>query len=88
MENPLDSLPDIEVGEPQKKMTPEQELALVKAPMYQSQKQTDLLIEATINGLYNQLMEKTAIIKALQAENAKLRKTGKVSENPPENPQN
>ena len=87
-QDPLSTLEDIENSGPEipqmPKMSPEQELAIVKAPMYQSQKQTDLLIETTINALYKQLMEKTAVIMALQAENAELRKKGeKPTENPP-----
>ncbi len=85
-QNPLSTLPNIEENGPQMpKMSLEQELAMVKAPMYQSQKQTDLLIEATINQLYKQLMEKTGVIMALQAENAELRKK---DEKPPETPHN
>ena len=83
-QDPLDTLPNIEDVEQQMpKMSPEQELAMVKAPMYQSQKQTDLLIETTINQLFRQLMDKTAVIMALQAENAELRKK---AEKPPETP--
>lgn len=84
--NPMAEIPDMEDIEQQMpKMSSEQELAMVKAPMYQSQKQTDLLIEATINQLYKQLMEKTGVIMALQAENAELRKK---DEKPPETPHN
>ena len=85
-DNPLDVLDDIEQTMP--KMSAEQELAMIKAPMYQSQKQTDLLTETTINQLYRQLMEKTAVIKALQAENAELKKKYEPTQPKPETPQN
>ncbi len=85
-QNPLSTLPDMEEAGPQMpKMSAEQELAMVKAPMYQSQKQTDLLIETTINQLYKQLMEKTGVIMALQAENAELRKKDEKPAEPPHN---
>ncbi len=75
MSDPLDSLEDIEKGMPQ--MSAQQELAMIKAPMYQSQKQTDLLVETTINQVYQKLIEKNAVIKALQSEIAVLKKRAK-----------
>jgi hypothetical protein len=75
MSDPLGSLEDIEKSMPQ--MSADQELAMIKAPMYQSQKQTDLLTEATINQIYGKLIEKNAVIKALQSEIAVLKKRAK-----------
>lgn len=86
MSDPLSSLDDIEQNMQQ--VSPQQELAMIKAPMYQSQKQTDLLIETTINALYQQLMEKTAVIKALQSEISKLKEKPKKPQSEVNTPHN
>lgn len=72
--NPLDELPNIESIEQTPQMSAEQELAMIKAPMYQAQKGAELLTETTINNLYKSLLEKTAVIQALQKEIAELKK--------------
>jgi hypothetical protein len=73
-ENPLNELPNIEELEKEMpQMSAQQELAMIKAPMYQSQKQTDLLVETTINQVYQKLIEKNAVIMALQKELAELK---------------
>jgi len=84
--DPLDVLSDIE-QQASPTMRADQELAMIKAPMYQAQKNADLMTETTINQVYQKLIEKNAVIQALLAENAKLKKMMEKVETPPTNTQ-
>jgi len=87
-ENPMSGIPNLEeLEKDMSKMTADQELAMIKAPYYQAKAMRDqananfeLVAEQTINQVYKHLIEKNAVVKALQSELAKSKK--------PEEPQN
>jgi len=69
----MSGLENLENIEESMKISPEQELAMLKAPMYQAQKNYDLMAEQTINKLYAQLLEKVGIISVQSKEIAELK---------------
>ncbi len=77
--NPLDNLPNIEqdsdqiMAQEMQPPTAQQELAQIKAPMYQVEKQYQMMVESTINLVYKQLIEKNAIIMTQSKEIAELK---------------
>jgi len=69
--DPMKKIPNLEEQQSPQQLTSAQNLMVLKAPLYQAEKDHALIANTIIDSLWNSLEQKNAIIHALQTELAK-----------------